>query len=52
VLEDRIERVRGAIAPRTRADAAAQLTQLASAFRAAAADRSGDRGDTAAAPQR
>jgi hypothetical protein len=54
VLAERIERVRGGIAPRTRADASAQLRQLASAFRAAAAaaDRSRDRGDTATAPQR
>jgi hypothetical protein len=51
-LAERIERVRGGIAPRTRADASAQLRQLASAFRAAAAGQSRDRGDTASAPPR
>lgn len=51
-LAERIERVRGAIAPRIQADAAAQLRRLASAFRAAAAGQSRDRGDTAGAPPR
>ena len=51
-LAERIERVRGAIAPLTWADAAAQLRQMASAFRAAAAGQSRERGDTATTPQR
>jgi len=51
-LAERIERVRGAIAPRIQADAAAQLRRLASAFRAAAAGQSRDRADTAGAPPR
>jgi hypothetical protein len=51
-LADRIEQVRTGIAPDTRADAAAQLRQLASGLRSVAADQSRDRSDTSTARQR